>query len=379
MSILRVRDKNGVVHEVLVLKGDPGYTPQKGVDYYTDAEREALIAELGARDVDQELDQNSTRAVANHVVTKKLNDVEERLASAETSIFFYGNNIHNISTNLNEFEQQLPDIKKAATAATDSAADAHLRIDRAPNTFANALKGRASGAVVAVNDVSPVEHDVAVVLSSDTVTDFSTVTVKRYGKNLCPVNTAGKTSDGITYTPNDDGTITVSGTATAESYFDVVLSSNVCPRVPIGTSLYISGCPSGGSSGTYFLYLPWVGWYDYGKGFSTTLSSEAQATNWRQSMRIVVKAGVTMDNLIFKPQVELSRYSEYEPYTEPTTHTASADGTVEGVKSLSPSMTLISNTDGVMITAEYNKDTNAVIGGLLERISALEAAVINNT
>lgn len=37
MSILRLRDENGEVHEIMALvgrKGDPGYTPQKNVDYF---------------------------------------------------------------------------------------------------------------------------------------------------------------------------------------------------------------------------------------------------------------------------------------------------------------------------------------------------------
>ncbi len=76
MAILRIRDENGQVHEIAALKGEKGadgYTPQKGVDYYTDAEKEALIAELGARDVDQELNEESSNAVANKVVTVELN------------------------------------------------------------------------------------------------------------------------------------------------------------------------------------------------------------------------------------------------------------------------------------------------------------------
>lgn len=55
-------------------KGDKGDTPQKGVDYYTNAEKEALVAELGARDVDQNLDMESKKAVANWVVATELKE-----------------------------------------------------------------------------------------------------------------------------------------------------------------------------------------------------------------------------------------------------------------------------------------------------------------
>lgn len=45
---------------------------------------------------------------------------------------------------------------------------------------------------------------------------------------------------------------------------------------------------------------------------------------------------------------------EYEPYTE-TIYTANADGTVEGVKSISPNMTLIPNSNAVTVECEYCK------------------------
>lgn len=45
---------------------------------------------------------------------------------------------------------------------------------------------------------------------------------------------------------------------------------------------------------------------------------------------------------------------EHEPYTE-TIYTANADGTVEGVKSISPNMTLIPNNNAVTVECEYCK------------------------
>lgn len=45
MAILKIRDENGNVQEVPVIKGDKGdagYTPVKGKDYYTEGE----IAEI---------------------------------------------------------------------------------------------------------------------------------------------------------------------------------------------------------------------------------------------------------------------------------------------------------------------------------------------
>ena len=50
MAILRVKDDNGNVIDIPAIKGDNGYTPQKGVDYWTDADK----AEIKAY-VDQQL------------------------------------------------------------------------------------------------------------------------------------------------------------------------------------------------------------------------------------------------------------------------------------------------------------------------------------
>jgi hypothetical protein len=54
------------------------------------------------------------------------------------------------------------------------------------------------------------------------------------------------------------------------------------------------------------------------------------------------------------PQIELgSTATAYEPHVEPVTYTSTADGTVPGVTSLSPSMTLMSNSSGVIINCKY--------------------------
>lgn len=61
-------------------------------------------------------------------------------------------------------------------------------------------------------------------------------------------------------------------------------------------------------------------------------------------------------------QIEISPIATtYEPYIEPTTYTAKADGTVEGIKSIPPNMTLISNNDGAIINAHYYKDIDKAL------------------
>ena len=85
------------------------------------------------------------------------------------------------------------------------------------SAYANALKGNASGDVVGIKDISPIEHNLSVKLSSDTVTDLSTVTLMAMGKNILPYPYYSKmqTMNGVTFTVNDDGSVTANGLSCA--------------------------------------------------------------------------------------------------------------------------------------------------------------------
>lgn len=72
--------------------------------------------------------------------------------------------------------------------------------------------------------------------------------------------------------------------------------------------------------------------------------------------------------------------TDYEAYLG-TTYTPEADGTVNGITSLSPTMTLLTDTAGVTIEAEYNQDSNSVREGIREEMTELDrvtAEIIGN-
>lgn len=50
---------------------------------------------------------------------------------------------------------------------------------------------------------------------------------------------------------------------------------------------------------------------------------------------------------------------------------ATADGTVEGLTSLSPNMTLYADTEGVILNLEYNRDINIAFAELEQVIISL--------
>lgn len=132
------------------------------------------------------------------------------------------------------------------------------------------------------------------------------------GKNLLkyPYYTTTKTINGVTFTDNGDGTITANGTATAEISFALVWK-NI--HIPKGTYA-ISGCPEGGDLSTGFYIVCGTDIIrfstDVGNGGTFTISEDTN--DFTFSIRI--NSGVTVDNLVFRPQLELgSTPTAYEP------------------------------------------------------------------
>ena len=108
------------------------------------------------------------------------------------------------------------------------------------------------------------------------------------------------TINGVTWTNNDDGTITANGAATANSTFNLIYRANLFTI--IGHKYLLIGCPEGGNaSSTYFLRYDSDGGtagYDIGNGVIFTKTNEKIAyVNTR------VYAGYTANNLLFKPQL----------------------------------------------------------------------------
>ena len=70
---------------------------------------------------------------------------------------------------------------------------------------------------------------------------------------------------------------------------------------------------------------------------------------------------LTTECLFEDIQVEVgNKATVYETYSG-AEYIPSSDGNVEGVTSLSPNMTILTDTEGVIVECEYNKDTNKVI------------------
>ncbi len=213
------------------------------------------------------------------------------------------------------------------------------------------------------------------------ISDLTTVEVSKCGKNLIPYPyaTASETTVyGVTFTVNDDGSIIANGAAEGEGTLAsfMILSRDTKPWESFKETMYLSGAPT--VEGTYSLQAKVendngeLEWYtDQGSGVSIPKGTRLR------TITVYIRGKCT--NFTFKPQLEIgSTATSYEQYIQPTTYTPLADGTVEGVESLYPTTTLLTDTDGVVIDCEYNKDINKAYAQLLEKVSALAAENANN-
>lgn len=133
------------------------------------------------------------------------------------------------------------------------------------------------------------------------------------GRNLIPFPYSDGTTaiNGVTFTVNDDGSVTANGTATSQVNFYFV--SNSILTFPIGTVLSLSGCPSGGNDATFFLNLIssdyTEGIVDKGNGGTFTTTKKAYYLYFR------VEQGVTLTNVVIRPMLNYgSSAFPYEPY-----------------------------------------------------------------
>lgn len=126
--------------------------------------------------------------------------------------------------------------------------------------------------------------------------------------NLIPYSYADttKTVNGVTFTDNGDGSITVNGTATENAIFNLKTIT-----VQIGSNYFLSGCPSTGSSTTYIVYAA-DGVYGYADAGAGKLINPA-STNL--SLAVLVYAGATLSNVVFRPMLNAGTTAlPYQPY-----------------------------------------------------------------
>ena len=200
--------------------------------------------------------------------------------------------------------------------------------------------------------------------------------VQRYGKNLVPYpyQDSTKTINGITFTVNKDRSITVNGTATATANF--LCTALTSMPLSQGTYTLSSGLSNDNAQSTFGVALGYkIGSENRLTAFTVngvqtiTLTETAMC-----DVVLVVRANQTLSNVVFRPQVEVGNAATaYEPYIPPTEHTPAADGTVAGVLTLDPTITLTTDSAGTVLEAEYSRDVNKAFAALQAAVEALQS------
>ena len=215
------------------------------------------------------------------------------------------------------------------------------------------------------------------------------------GQNLIsyPYYSKSNTNNGITWTVNEDGTVTANGTATKESAFNIISPFDAKSRKTL--ELNQKYVLSDGTSDKTKAYTQFVRFnvskntYDYGinsrTGHNTWTASDKNLLSY--GIRLIVANGATVNNVVFKPMLEIGTVMhEYQPTTISNTTLGEK---VDSFKQYEPdgksmsvddSGTLSINLDGTTITLDEAKNVIKLADTLKDKINgAFPAAnLINN-
>ena len=127
------------------------------------------------------------------------------------------------------------------------------------------------------------------------------------------------TQNGLTFVINDDGSVTVNGTANANSFFYLIQKNSALGNLIYGKEVKLTGCPEGGSASTYSLRSLSVDGSsgavaDLGEGRVFTYTNTEKSA----SIYIAISNGMTVTDLTFYPMLKYAEiiddtFETYKP------------------------------------------------------------------
>ncbi len=204
-----------------------------------------------------------------------------------------------------------------------------------------------SGSIVRMKNVSSTVHNLKIQLSSDTITDFSTVNVTRVGKNLWDSN----------YASNPENWGQCSGN---NNYYVMPIKVGAGNKVTVSYNndsiaedrMFFTGAHTVGDS---IMNMSWL--HHPTNSNPGTVNNVQTLTAVEDYIYIYTsKMGFNIFNELVNPilQIEIgATATDFEPCNIQTV-IANADGSVTGITSVSPIMTIFTDSD-VTITCEYQK------------------------
>ena len=210
------------------------------------------------------------------------------------------------------------------------------------------------------------------------IPDLSAVLVSRYGGNILPVPPKEKVEGGMTVT-YENGEFHLVGSPTGQyprfvdtgNYAGWVLRKGTVVTVtldkplPFGIIVFLKVSSTGAQEA-----------FPVPSG-QTTSTKALDKLDYADSLYAIISNFTSPIDARFKLTVSISDKSIGSvDIMAPQVISPDPDGTVSGMTSLSPYMTILSDDPGVTISAEYNKDSNKVVGNLQAQIEELKKAVI---
>ena len=201
--------------------------------------------------------------------------------------------------------------------------------------------------------------------------DMTKVSMSVLGKNLFDISKVKSTNNtieqiGYGISNNEDGSLTVrqNGNSAVTTPKPNTLK-DLAPNLKVGAT-YILSAKSNATTKAIRLREAEKTWY-----YDETKDRKLTITEEHLNSQVYWYSGNGVTATISDIQIELgSTATEYEPYTEYDAYTVNADGSVDGVRSVYPSMTFIPDTEGVTLDVEYNRDIN-------KAFAQLQAALIS--
>ena len=173
-------------------------------------------------------------------------------------------------------------------------------------------------------------------------------------KNLLPNNAVTQVLDGIQFTVNSDGSVTLNTVGTRTTFVTLTLST---PNLP-SNHYIVTGCPSGGGNDTYYLNFKvngsWSGNQEYGSG--------------KEVIGIINEVGISVpstsspSNVTFKPMIRLASDTDptYQPYAmtnKELTDVVSKNNISSNIVALTTSMSSPFTSDGYVIISATAADS----------------------
>lgn len=410
------------------LKGDPGYTPVKGTDYFTPTEREEF-ADLVVNDA-QGVFANAVKGTASgeiirvddvspveHTVKARVHGKNiipypyhrtsytghggtftvqsdggiiasgtptdyvslylysgKPLAMSGNIVFSASGEYDNVSISMAIYD--INDTILFTKEAWKEAAPIYVNLDNYP-TAAKWLVfvKRSLVNIEMTGTIYPQIEFATVPTGYEPYVDPASVTLTRCGKNLFEQRDNSQAVNGVTVTSNDDGSITYNGTATG-TILSYLIQTGRKRQLCAGKYVISVGTKMPDKCALIFEHYNNNNWLGVIGRITATLHENVNLTERSGNLACYIKidTGAILNNFTVYPQLEVGEVeTKYEaPCHE--TYTPGADGTVD-IVSTSPTMTLTTDTDGATIECEYSRDTGVVIASLAGKIAELESKI----